>query len=84
MKLGARIRKRREQLGLSPIQAAYKANFSEAYWRQFEGGQRKPQKIDTLMRIADALDWTVAELLNQGDDNAATVDNPINCTCITV
>jgi transcriptional regulator with XRE-family HTH domain len=70
MSLGSRVRKRREALGLAPIEAAVRAGFSEIYWRQIEGGQRRPQKHTSLQRIAHALDWTISDLTDA--DHAST------------
>jgi transcriptional regulator with XRE-family HTH domain len=75
MNFGKRIRKRRIELGLTPGQAAYKAGFSDPYWRQIESGQRIPRKVDTLQRLADVLNWTIADLLATDDENACSVDS---------
>lgn len=72
MSMGSRVRSRREKLKLKPIEAAVRAGFSEIYWRQVEGGQRKPQKYETLTRIAKALDWTIPELMGTVTSQANT------------
>ncbi len=59
--LGERIRLLRNQRGLSQEGLAYKASINTSYMGQVERGEKSPT-IDTLEKIALALDVTLEEL----------------------
>lgn len=55
MTKGEYIRNARKKAGLTQAQLAKKLNVSQAMIGQYENDKRKP-KVDTIVRIADALD----------------------------
>ena len=61
-KLGARIRKKRRELGLSQEMLAEKASLTKAHISHIENSYSKPS-VQTLFQIAHALDITANELL---------------------
>lgn len=62
--MGKRIAARRQELGLTQAEAAERAGVSPGYWSRIETGSRTPNRIRSLERIADALDWTLEELMS--------------------
>ena len=60
-KIGPAIKSKREELGISQLELAVRAETSQSAINAYEQGKRKPRK-DTLQRLADALDTTVAAL----------------------
>lgn len=62
MTVGERIRKARKDSGLTQNQLAAKLSISYVNISQLERGERSPS-VDTLQKIADALDIPVGELL---------------------
>ena len=62
MTVGERIRKARKDAGLTQNQLAARLSISYVNISQLERGERNPG-VDTLQRIADALDLPVGELL---------------------
>ena len=61
-KLGARIRKKRRELGLSQEMLAEKASLTKAHISHIENSYSKPS-VQTLFQIAHELDITANELL---------------------
>jgi transcriptional regulator with XRE-family HTH domain len=61
--LGARIRTRRLDLGLSQEALAHQARIDRSYVGSLEAGMRNPS-LDTLCKIAKALAVDVGELLS--------------------
>jgi transcriptional regulator with XRE-family HTH domain len=65
--LGRALRKHREAAGLSVVQAAVRADFSESVWRQLEAGERRVgrdieppnPRTETLVRAAQAVSMDV-------------------------
>lgn len=53
-KLGERMRKTREKLGITQEEAAYRADLDYSYYNQIEMGKRNPS-IKALSRIARAI-----------------------------
>ncbi|MDC3956886.1 helix-turn-helix transcriptional regulator [Polyangium jinanense] len=63
-RLGARLRARREALGLSQAELAEKVDISANYVGVLERGLKLPT-LDTLVALAKALDVPVADLLGE-------------------
>jgi transcriptional regulator with XRE-family HTH domain len=66
MSLAKRLREERERAGLTLDQLAEKAEISKTYLWELEKdtkGQKKPS-ADVLLRIAEALSLTIADLLS--------------------
>ena len=59
--LAARIRARRETLKMSQAAAAEAAGWAPSTWADIERGRFTP-KLDTLIRVAAALGWTLSGL----------------------
>ena len=59
-----KVREIRKMRGLTQIQLSEKANISQAYLCDLEKN-RRGAKPDTFQRIADALDVSVNELVDQ-------------------
>lgn len=72
MTVGERIRKARKAKGLTQEELAKSLGVSFAMIGQYERGERNP-KLDTLQRIADALDVNVGLLLY--GENSTTIDS---------
>lgn len=64
MKLGNKIRSRREELGMSQTELAAKARLTQGYISQVERGAFLP-KATTLIVIAASLDLEPTELLKE-------------------
>jgi transcriptional regulator with XRE-family HTH domain len=62
LRLGARIRDLREEIGLTQEKLAWEAGFAKPYLSQVEAGKRLPT-LGTLKAIADRLDVELADLL---------------------
>ena len=67
MATAARIRHFRQKNALSQEALALRANLNPAYFGQIERGVKCPT-IDTLYKIASALDISLSELLRFEDD----------------
>ncbi|MFB4260943.1 helix-turn-helix domain-containing protein [Shouchella clausii] len=67
IKLGERIRKLREEKQYSQEVLGFKANLHRNYISSLELAQKNPT-YTTLIKIASALDITVAELINKEED----------------
>jgi transcriptional regulator with XRE-family HTH domain len=63
--LGARIRTRREERGLSLSALAEQSGVSKGYCSQLENGGATNPSVDTLSRIADALGVALPDLLGE-------------------
>ena len=63
--IGERIRLERTRFGLSLGRLAAIAGLSKAYLVRLENDPRANPSLETLQRIADALDTTVADLLDR-------------------
>jgi transcriptional regulator with XRE-family HTH domain len=68
--LGAEIRRRRRDLGLTIVQLAEQAQISHPFLSQLERGLARPSMM-TLARLADALGTTQVELMIAADSPAA-------------
>jgi len=64
-KIGTRIRSHRADRGLSLNALSDKANVSKGYLSQLENGGASNPSIDTLGRIAEALDLSLEELVSE-------------------
>ncbi len=62
MKTGPQIKARRLRLGLTQAQAAKRMDRTQNYWSELEH-DRKPHNIDTLRRVAKALECRLSVLL---------------------
>lgn len=60
---GARMRARREELGLSQEEAAERATIHSSNFARIERGQQSP-RVQLLVRIADSLETTPGALLD--------------------
>lgn len=69
MCLGAKLKIRRKQMGLSQEQLGDLVDFHVNTVRRWENGSRSPD-ADTLQKLAQALDTTTAYLLGEVDDPA--------------
>ncbi|MGW4476720.1 helix-turn-helix domain-containing protein [Nonomuraea sp. NPDC004354] len=65
--LGRRVRHHRERLGLTTEEAAERARLSPGYLRHLEAQAATPG-METLQRLADALDTTTGDLLGDVPD----------------
>lgn len=63
IELGDAIRRRRQELGMSQEQFAEVVDCHRNFVGRVERGQQNPT-VDTLVRIAKALDCTVREIVN--------------------
>jgi len=61
--IGRRIRKRRDELGLSQWDAALKAEITGTHWGRLEDGKQGGTKWATMCAIAQVLQTTPEELL---------------------
>jgi predicted transcriptional regulator len=57
------IRARRESLGITQTEAACRADMAQPHWARLESGGVPAPRLDTLNRVARALECPVAELL---------------------
>jgi transcriptional regulator with XRE-family HTH domain len=64
-KIGTRIRNRREDRGLSLNALSEQATVSKGYLSQLENGSASNPSIDTLRRIAVALELPLEELVSE-------------------
>ncbi len=77
MRLAEKLRKLREEKGLSLDELATKANISKTYLWELErdsAGTKKPS-ADVLLRVANALSTTLAELMSL--DTVMVQDAPV-------
>lgn len=73
--LGGRLKKLRSELGLNQAEVARQAGVSAPYLSELEGGHGRRPSGEVLLRLADALGVTIAELLGRelrpSDDQGA-------------
>lgn len=70
MTIGERIKEARKQKGMTQKQVADKCGMADSNLRAYELGKAKP-KIETLQRIADALETHIGHLMGtETPDNA--------------
>ena len=60
-----RLKEYRKSLGMSQAELARKSNVSAAYLSELESGLGKRPSGEILLRLANALEVTIAELLGQ-------------------
>lgn len=60
--LANRIRKHREAAGLTATAAAERAGLHRVAWAEIESGRNDNPKLNTLRKIASALDVELSEL----------------------
>lgn len=65
MDLAGRIRKFRAEAGLSQVALAKKAKLSKAYVSELEGNVGRRPSGEVLLRIADALGVSIADLVGR-------------------
>ncbi|MQY18384.1 helix-turn-helix domain-containing protein [Nocardia macrotermitis] len=70
--LGAELRRRRRDLGLTLVQLAEQVQLSHPFLSQLERGLARPSMM-TLARLADALDTTQVELMIAADSGTTGV-----------
>ncbi len=63
--VGDRLKEYRKSLGMSQAELARKSGVSAAYLSEMEGGLGKRPSGEILLRLATALEVTIAELLGQ-------------------
>ncbi len=64
-RIGDRLKEYRKSLGLSQADLARKSSVSAAYVSELESGLGKRPSGEILLRLANALDVTIADLLGQ-------------------
>ncbi|MFC1546443.1 helix-turn-helix domain-containing protein [bacterium] len=67
--LGDRIKKYRKQLGLSQEKLAMKSEVSYTALIKIEQGKAKQPTIQTIMKLAEALDISIDELVGRKTKN---------------
>ena len=77
-RIGERIRKRRENLGLSLSQLSIQAGVSKAFLWEIEKGNARRPGAEVLMRVASTLKCTIAELMGENKPNDNTIEPEIN------
>ena len=70
--LGQRIKLRRKQLGLTQKELGYKVNLTEFNVSKYEREATKPD-VETLYRIAEALDCSIDYLLGKTDNKENSI-----------
>lgn len=63
--IGDRLKEYRKSLGMSQADLARKSNVSAAYVSELESGLGKRPSGEILLRLANALEVTIADLLGQ-------------------
>jgi hypothetical protein len=64
--LRTRIQTRLTELGRSPITAAVGVGLERTYIRDFVNGRKDSIRLDKRAQVAQALDWSVDQLMNDG------------------
>ena len=59
------VKEKRIEAGLSQNQLSKMTNVSQSAINDIESGKTKAPRIDTLIKIAEVLDVTVAELIGE-------------------
>lgn len=81
MNIGERIRKIRIEKGMTQKEIAEKCGINDANIRKYESGRQNP-KIDTIEKIAKALDVEVSELLFEKSEIIEQLKNVLNTNAI--
>jgi transcriptional regulator with XRE-family HTH domain len=76
MSLGKRVRQRREDKGIAAAELARRAEISKGYLSEIESGQAPRPSGAVLMRLADALGTTIADLLDKEVRTSSRVISP--------
>ncbi|GAB1416946.1 helix-turn-helix domain-containing protein [Paludibacter sp.] len=71
-RIGERIKKRREQVGLQLNELSKKVGISSSALSQIENAKASPT-ISTLKRIAENLDTTVGELIGENESDSLPI-----------
>ena len=71
--LRTRIQNRLTELGRSPITAAVSVGLERTYIRDFVNGRKDSIRLDKRALVAQALDWSVDQLMNEGARGASRV-----------
>ncbi len=72
MEIGARIKQRRQEAGLTAVELARRADVSKGYVSELESGQAQRPSGAVLFRISTALGTTVADLMGREVVSAPT------------
>lgn len=81
MNIGERIRKIRIEKGMTQKEIAEKCGINDANIRKYESGRQNP-KIDTIEKIAKALDVEISELLFEKSEIIEQLKNLLNTNAI--
>jgi hypothetical protein len=81
LNIGERIRKIRIEKGMTQKEIAEKCGINDANIRKYESGRQNP-KIDTIEKIAKALDVEVSELLFEKSEIIEQLKNVLNTNAI--
>ena len=65
--LGLRLRRRREELGLTLSQLSDRANIAVTTIHVIEHGRGAP-RLDTLLRLSAALDMPIADIIGEAGE----------------
>lgn len=79
--IGDRLKEYRKSLGMSQADLARKSNVSAAYVSELESGLGKRPSGEILLRLANALEVTIADLLGQ-DIRPGDGDPPVPDPCL--
>ena len=71
--IGSRLRSARVALGLSQEEVAARAGLNTSYLSQIERGRKAPS-LDVFVRLATAVNLTLAELFADREDSAPSLD----------
>lgn len=74
--LGERIRDHRMRADLTQAELARRAKISKAYLSELEGESGRRPSADLLLRIADALGVTIADLMGRSVEAQGPVEIP--------
>ncbi|MDD2954939.1 MAG: helix-turn-helix transcriptional regulator [Oscillospiraceae bacterium] len=77
MSISTRIKSRRKALGLTLLDVAKKVGVSEATVQRWETGSIKNMGQDKIVKLADALLLTPAELMGY-DESASSLDRQLS------
>lgn len=75
--LGTRLKRYRKEMGMSQADLARKADVSAPYVSELEGGLGRRPSGEILLKLANTLDVTIAELLGQ-DIRPGETDSPVS------
>lgn len=74
--LPERLRENRKMRGLTQAELGAKAGIAAASVSHFETGQRAPS-LESLVRLADALELSTDALLGRGSDSPTVLVDPV-------